>query len=95
MGSGALITADAALDQGREVMAVPGPMTSPLSAGTNQLIRDGATPLLEAADVLRHFPEVAPRASDQAAPVPPRCAVRQLPATLSPAAREVALALGE
>jgi DNA processing protein len=57
VGSGALITAGAALDQGREVMAVPGNITSLVSAGTNQLIRDGAAPLLEAGDLLQHFPE--------------------------------------
>jgi DNA processing protein len=57
IGSGALITADYALEQGREVMAVPGNVTSAVSAGTNRLIRDGATPVLEAADVLQHFPE--------------------------------------
>ncbi len=38
-GSGALITAGTALDQGRDVMAVPGPITSPSSVGTNRLIR--------------------------------------------------------
>ena len=45
--SGALLTAQYALDQGRDVLAVPGPITSPVSAGTNRLIRDGAAPLLE------------------------------------------------
>jgi DNA processing protein len=59
-GSGALITADAALEQGREVMAVPGPVTSPVSWGTNRLIRDGATPLLEITDLLQHYPEATP-----------------------------------
>ena len=50
--SGALITADFALELGREVFAVPGEITSALSAGTNRLIRQGAAPLLGADDVL-------------------------------------------
>jgi DNA processing protein len=50
--SGALITADFALDEGREVFAVPGEITSSLSAGTNALLRHGAAPLLAAEDVL-------------------------------------------
>ena len=50
--SGALITADFALELGREVFAVPGEITSSLSSGTNDLIRQGATPLLSADDVL-------------------------------------------
>ena len=49
--SGALITADFALEEGREVFAVPGEITSALSAGTNALLRLGATPLTTAADV--------------------------------------------
>jgi DNA processing protein len=54
-GSGALITADAALDQGREVMAVPGPITSGVSAGTNRLIQMGAKPVLGIGDVLEEY----------------------------------------
>jgi len=50
--SGSLITADFALEAGREVFAVPGEITSALSAGTNALLRLGATPLTSAADVL-------------------------------------------
>ena len=50
--SGALITADFALELGREVFAVPGEITSSLAAGTNRLIRQGAAPLLEVDDVL-------------------------------------------
>jgi len=50
--SGALITADFALEAGREVFAVPGEITSALSNGTNALLRLGATPLTAAADVL-------------------------------------------
>jgi len=51
--SGALITADLALDEGREVLAVPGEITSQLSAGTNHLLRLGATPVTCAGDVLQ------------------------------------------
>jgi DNA processing protein len=53
--SGALITADLALEEGREVFAVPGEITSALSAGTNELLRLGAAPLLGSADVLDLF----------------------------------------
>jgi DNA processing protein len=50
--SGALITTDFALEEGREVFAVPGEITSSLSAGTNTLIKLGAAPLTCASDVL-------------------------------------------
>jgi DNA processing protein len=50
--SGALITADLALEEGREVLAVPGEITSSLSDGANALLRLGATPVTCAADVL-------------------------------------------
>jgi DNA processing protein len=53
--SGALITADLALEEGREVFAVPGEITSALSTGSNRLLALGATPLTEVADVLRSF----------------------------------------
>jgi DNA processing protein len=53
--SGALITADLALEEGREVFAVPGEITSALSAGSNALLRLGATPLTRASDVLESF----------------------------------------
>ena len=43
--SGALITAKFALDQGREIFAVPGSVLSQMSKGTNQLIAEGATPM--------------------------------------------------
>lgn len=55
VGSGALITADCALSQGRDVMAVPGPITSGVSAGTNRLIQMGAKPVLELTDVLEEY----------------------------------------
>lgn len=50
--SGAAITANYAAEQGKEVFAVPGKITSPLSKGSNLLIKLGAHPLLEAQDVL-------------------------------------------
>jgi DNA processing protein len=53
--SGALITADLALEEGREVFAVPGEITSALSSGANALLRLGATAATSAADVLEAF----------------------------------------
>ena len=53
--SGALITADLALEEGRDVLAVPGEITSALSRGTNDLLRLGAAPLMGSADVLELF----------------------------------------
>jgi DNA processing protein len=53
--SGALITADFALEEGRDVLAVPGEITSSLSAGTNTLLKLGATPCTCAGDVLDLF----------------------------------------
>jgi DNA processing protein len=53
--SGALITADLALEEGREVFAVPGEIGSALSAGTNGLLKLGASPLTTPADVLVSF----------------------------------------
>lgn len=51
-GSGSLITADHALDLGRQVLAVPGPVTSPLSAAPLGLIREGATMIRGPGDLL-------------------------------------------
>ena len=50
--SGALITAQFAIDQGREVFAVPGNILAPQSKGTNRLIADGARPMLSGRDLL-------------------------------------------
>ena len=75
--SGALITADFALEQGRDVLAVPGSIFSPTHAGANSLLKQGAMPVTSVDDVLellgspeaasdelaRDVPELAPEES--------------------------------
>jgi DNA processing protein len=60
--SGALITVDFALEQGREIFAVPGKISSATSAGTHDLIKDGARLVQSADDIFEElkFHEIAP-----------------------------------
>jgi DNA processing protein len=84
--SGALITADLALEEGREVFAVPGEITSALSAGTNDLLKLGASPLTCARDVLTSYgiePVEEPRADSPL--------LELLPATADEIARRASL----
>lgn len=96
--SGALITADLALEEGREVFAVPGEITSALSAGTNALLRNGATALTSPGDVLHAF-GIAP-AERQVAELSPvaervlRC-LRDAPESADVLARELSLDAAE
>ena len=53
--SGAMITVNYALDEGKEVFAVPGSIYSPLSATPNQLIVDGAHPAIDPWDIIEHY----------------------------------------
>ena len=53
--SGAMITVNLALEQGRDVFAIPGGIYSPLSSAPNQMILDGAAPALSAWDILEYY----------------------------------------
>jgi DNA processing protein len=70
--SGSLVSARHALAQGADVFAVPGPIDAPTSLGPNRLLRDGAWPVLEAADVLEVLGgwQSAPAARSGSAPGP-------------------------
>ena len=76
--SGAMITATAAAEQGRDVFAVPGSILSPASAGPNQLLKEGAKVVAGAADILEEL--------HLAAAVEHRAAREQLPADPTEAA---------
>lgn len=89
--SGALITADFALEEGREVFAVPGEITSALSAGANALLRLGATPLTAATDVLESLGiESPPSRTSVDNPI-----LELLPATADELVRKTGLAVSE
>ncbi|UMZ73346.1 DNA-processing protein DprA [Natranaerofaba carboxydovora] len=53
--SGAIITAEQALDQNKDIMVIPGNITSPKSKGCNKLMAEGAKPVLNAKDILEEF----------------------------------------
>jgi DNA processing protein len=72
--SGARHTVDYALEQGKEVFSVPGPIGSPASAGTNQLLKEGARLVTSADDILEELRGVG-RASVPAGPKPARVPV--------------------
>jgi DNA processing protein len=92
--SGALITVDFALEQGRDVLVVPGEITSALSAGANALLRHGAAPVLSVDDVLDAIGVVAPkpaRAEPEGDAGRVLAILRDAPATADEIARAVGL----
>ena len=80
---GSLYTAAQAVERGRVVLAVPGPVRSTASLGTNRLLADGAHPLCEVTDALEVLGLVAPLPPEDPAPL-----------ELSPLARQVLDTLG-
>lgn len=81
--SGSLITARSALDQGREVLAVPGHPFDARASGSNLLIRDGATLVRSARDVIDALARPGPE------PVQPKAAAPQKKAAPPPDIREL------
>lgn len=88
--SGALITAYAALDQNREIFAVPGPINHPNAWGPNDLIKRGAIPVTTAEDILNVLP-IAPIS----APIPLKKNEAQDTAALSPLEHAILLVVQE
>jgi DNA processing protein len=90
--SGSLITARAAADQGRDVMAAPGSPLDPRSRGSNALIKQGATLIESAADIIEALGESAaprpmlhgPLFDAQEQPAPPAGLSARIAALLSP-----------
>jgi len=80
--SGSLITARFALDQGREVFAVPGSPLDPRCRGTNDLIRRGATLTESIDDILQQLPTLSPGVAHR------RPTAAELPTSLGPAGAE-------
>jgi DNA processing protein len=74
--SGSLITARMALEQGREVFAVPGSPLDPRCEGSNNLLKQGATPVTEAGDIIAALRPIFER--------PPQLSVREPERPIAP-----------
>src|ERR1700730_7740523 len=88
--SGAMITANSALEQGREVFAVPGGIFSPGGAGVNKLIQDGAHPVTNVNDILESLNlYMIPQHVEAQAILPDNEEERTLPALLNHEAQHI------
>ncbi len=76
LGSGALMTADAAMEQGKSVMAVPGRIDHPAARGSNKLLKQGACLVEEIRDVLNEFEFLVTVPSEPEAKAQPRPEIR-------------------
>ena len=70
---GSMYTVDAAAERDRPVMAVPGPITSVASVGTNRLLSEGCAPVCDVDDILAALGEPAGAHGSAASPAPPSC----------------------
>jgi DNA processing protein len=84
MNSGALITANQAIDQGRAVFAVPGPIDRPTSAGSNRLIQQGAKLVMGAEDVLDEIGMFSPASGKKPAKAAPAAVQTELAVSTPP-----------